>query len=370
MSRETTFHIDLTAINDNVQTLKRHIGDRHFMAVVKADAYGHGAVPVAAHIEKRVDAFAVAFTEEAVALREKGIRKPILILEGPHTRGDLDVTVALDLWPVLHNPDQLEWAYAKAHSLSCVWLKADTGMHRLGFNPDQMTAIRTSFSGRGISSVIAMSHLASAEQPTDPLTLSQQAEWQTTVSDWPDDVSLCNSAASQLGQAERCEWARIGYAMYGGQIPGSPVASLLTPAMHFTSAVIALRQIPQGESVGYGGRWVAARDSVIATLSAGYGDGYPRSAKSGAPVGINGQIAPLAGTVSMDLLSVDVTDCHNIEVGMPATLWGSQPAVDTVASYADTIGYELLTRVTGRPKRSYYTETHSFPSSSSSAFGE
>ena len=360
MPRNTALHIDLGAIGDNVALLRQQLGSRAFMAVVKADAYGHGATPVATHIEHQVDAFAVAFTEEAATLRQAGIRKPILVLEGPHTPSDMAATIELELWPVLHESKQVEWLSSQSKTLRCVWLKADTGMHRLGFAPADLPSIRDSLKALGVSNVLAMSHLASAEEPEVSLTLSQLARWQSAITGWPDQTSLCNSAGALMNYSASCDWARVGYAIYGGKIENRDTGHL-KPAMHFASSVIALRHIRKGDSVGYSGRWVARRDSVIATVPVGYGDGYPRTARDGTPVAINGQLAPLAGTVSMDMLTVDVTDCSGVEVGAAATLWGNSPAVDAVAPHAETIGYELMTRVTGRPQRIYHTETASLP---------
>ena len=146
----------------------------------------------------------------------------------------------------------------------------------------------------------------------------------------------------------RSDWARVGYALYGGQIEGMAADDRLQPAMRLTSAVIAIRQVPAGDSVGYGGRWVAQRDSLIATVPVGYGDGYPWSAADGTPVSVAGQLAPLAGRVSMDMITVDVTDCADVEVGSMAVLWGDEPHIDEVARHCGTIGYELMTRSTRR----------------------
>ena len=170
---------------------------------------------------------------------------------------------------------------------------------------------------------------------------------------WSGDVSLCNSAASRLGLANNRGWARMGYAIYGGFVKGLASNSALKPAMHFETAVIALKQVAPGESVGYGGQWTAERDSRIATLPVGYGDGYPWSAPNGTPVQINDLMAPLVGRVSMDMVTVDVTDCGPVEIGTPAVLWGQTPGVDAVADACGTIGYELMTRMTGRAERCY-----------------
>ena len=355
MSRTTTVHIDLTAIGENIHTLRGSLAAQRFMAVVKADAFGHGAVRVAQHIQHSVDALAVAFTEEAVALREAGVDAPLLILEGPHTAGDLALAGKLNLWPVIHSDEQLEWCKTLGADLSQAWIKIDTGMHRLGFAAERYAGIRDTLLSYGIGEITAMSHLASAEEPDDALTRAQLRSWEDTVRDGQDTTSLHNSAATQHALPAPSDWVRVGYALYGGQIKGLSSPAPLRPAMRFSSSVIALRNVPAGESVGYGGRWTARRDSVIATLPVGYGDGYPWSAADGTPVGINGRIAALAGRVSMDMVTVDVTDCSNLSLGAPAVLWGDQPSIDDVAAHSGMIGYELMTRLTPRATRVYHT---------------
>ena len=353
MSRTTMVHIDLTAISENIHALRAPLAAHRFMAVVKADAYGHGAVRVAQHIESMVDALAVAFTEEAVALREAGISAPLLILEGPHTASDLALAGKLNLWPVIHSDEQLEWCKTRGADLSQAWIKIDTGMHRLGFTVERYADIHDTLLSYGIGEVTTMSHLASAEDPEHALTRAQLRSWDETIRD-RHNSSLYNSAAAQHALSGHSDWVRMGYTLYGGQIKGLQKAVPLRPAMRLSSSVIALRDVRTGESVGYGGRWTAQRDSVIATLPVGYGDGYPWGAADGTPVEINGEIAPLAGRVSMDMVTVDVTDCSNVMLGGLAVLWGDRPAVDDVAAHSGTIGYELMARLTPRATRVYH----------------
>ena len=355
MSRTTSVHIDLAAISENIRALRGALAAHRFMAVVKADAYGHGAVQVAQHVEAIVDALAVAFTEEAVALREMGVSAPLLILEGPHTASDLALACKLNLWPVIHSDEQIEWCKTLGPDLSQAWIKIDTGMHRLGFTAERYAGVRDKLLSYGIGKITAMSHLASAEEPDDTLTRAQLRIWEETVRHGQDSTSLHNSAATQRALSASSDWLRVGYALYGGQIKGLPNPAPLRPAMRFSSSVIALRDISIGESVGYGGRWTAQRDSVIATVPVGYGDGYPLGAADGTPVEIDGHIAPLAGQVSMDMVTVDVTDCSNLSLGAPAVLWGDVPSIDDVAAHSGTIGYELMTRLTRRANRVYHT---------------
>jgi len=353
MPRATTAFINLGAISDNIAVLKTCLGATRFMGVIKADAYGHGAVPVAHHIEDLVDAFAVAFTEEALALRAAGVGKPILILEGPHSAEDVALAAKENLWLALHETSQVSWCLPYGDALPQLWVKVDTGMHRLGFSPEELSTVRRSLESAGCSRLTLMSHLASAELPESRLSKNQLDRWREIVSDWPHEISLCNSAASRLGLSSQDTWARLGYAMYGGLITGLASNSTLKPAMQFQTTVMALRQVAAGESVGYGGHWTAQRDSLIATLPVGYGDGYPWSAQNGTPVAVNGKKVPLVGRVSMDMVTIDVTDCGAVAIGTPVILWGQNPGVDEVAEACGTIGYELMTRMTGRAKRCY-----------------
>ena len=174
MPRSTRINIDLGAILHNAAVLRSTAGDKHVMAVVKADAYGHGAVPVATHIEGAVDAFAVALIEEAVRLRDAGVTKPILVLEGPHCAADLALCVHLNIWPTLHRADQLDWCHALTEKPEQVWLKIDTGMHRLGFQPVQAQSITQQLKAYGIKTVVGMSHLAAAETPDSELSVTQK----------------------------------------------------------------------------------------------------------------------------------------------------------------------------------------------------
>ncbi|MDB4049417.1 alanine racemase [Luminiphilus sp.] len=354
MTRATALHIDLSVISANVSTLRQRIGAQKFMAVVKADAYGHGAVRVAQHIETDVDALAVAITEEAIALREAGVVAPILVLEGPQSEDELLLMADMALWPTLHHAEQLAWCGQHASLLSAAWLKVDTGMHRLGFSADALPQALSALQATGITDITLMSHLATAEYPEAELTRLQQGVWHEQLTDWPAAASLHNSAAARTQSEGRSDWARIGYALYGGQINGLTPDETLRPAMRFTTSVLTLRDVKSGESVGYGGRWIAQRDSRIATLPVGYADGYPWAAVDGTPIGIAHQTAPLAGQVSMDMMTVDVTDCAHIELGAPAELWGAHPTVDQAAQHCNTIGYELMTRVTSRVPRCYH----------------
>ena len=349
MSRPTRVTIDLRALTDNAQALRKQAGSRKFVAVVKADAYGHGAIECAHALSEHIDAFAVAITEEALALRSAGIEHPILVLQGPHSADDLEAAVHASLWPAISNHDQLDWLKQSNAQFDKVWIKCDTGMHRLGFSLDSMPTVRQTLASIGTGSTVLMSHLADAEHAESAITQRQKRAWATVAED-ATETSLSNSA-SLLGRAVDNEtWVRVGYALYGGSVSEKS----LKPVMAFSSKITSIRCIEPGESVGYSGRWVAKRASKIATIPVGYADGYPRSARDGTPIGSPFGLIPLAGKVSMDMITADITDQPQLNVGSPVTLWGAIPSIDQVASHCDTIGYELLTRITQRVPKLFY----------------
>ena len=356
MSRPTQFTIDLQALCENARTLKGLAGPRSSMAVVKADAYGHGAVPCARALSGLVDAFAVAIMEEAIALREAGIELPILVLQGPHSREDTQVMSSAALWPAISGAHQIDWLEQSGAQFEQIWVKCDTGMHRLGFMPHEIASAETRLTPYSANDIVLMSHFADAEAPDSALTERQLTRW-IQLNGASSSGSFSNSAAT-TGQIDAQEsWIRLGYSLYGGSMVALPDGYSLKPVMHFESRIASVRWIDAGESVGYGGRWVARRRSRIATIPAGYGDGYPRAARDGTPIGTQHGTVLLVGKVSMDMVTADITDLPALDVGSPVTLWGNSPCIDEVAGHCDTIGYELCTRITQRTPRRFHRVT-------------
>jgi alanine racemase len=354
MARHTQARLDLLALRHNVSVARQLAPLSRMMAVVKANAYGHGAVTIAGALQSIVDALAVACIEEAEELRVAGISAPILLLEGVFEAAELDTAAQLDLWLTIGNERQLRWLEEASLSapLTC-WLKVDTGMHRLGVAPDKARQCyeRLSATGNAVDAVVTYTHFACADD-----VHSQQTQQQLAVFDalpCPALRSAANSAGLLAWPQAHYDWVRPGYMLYGH----SPMlqdhlnAQTLQPVMTLTSKVIALRDVAPGEAVGYGGTWVAQRPSRIATVTIGYGDGYPRHAPNGTPVLVNGQRAPLAGRVSMDMITVDVTDLKEVQLGTDVVLWGKGLPLAEVARCADTIGYELTTRMPARTPR-------------------
>lgn len=359
MSRGTCAVMDPSALQFNLQRARDLAPEARVWAVIKADGYGHGSIEVARALHQ-ADGFAVATLAEAQTLRDAGIDRPLLLLEG--TLGPLQALDAVRLGcdTVVHQTEQLAFLEANADRLEqqVLWLKVDTGMHRLGVAPEEaagfMRRIRAIRPGQAIH---LMTHFASADEPDNPVTHAQIACLRNLAQGVPDvQLSLANSAGVMAWTESHGHWVRPGIMLYGAS-PGLGKTGLelgLRPAMRLTAPVIALRTVPAGDGVGYGARWQASRQSRIATLAIGYGDGYPRHAPDNTPVWLGGRRVPLVGKVSMDMITVDVTDVPQVSLGDLAELWGEHLSVDEVAAHIGTVGYELLTRISPRVDRHWH----------------
>jgi alanine racemase len=322
------------------------------MAVVKANAYGHGLVPVATCLAG-ADAFAVARLEEAMTLRSAGLHLPIVLLEGVLDAEQLLEAARLDLQVVVHNVEQLVLLERVSRARPVmVWLKIDTGMNRLGFRADQcdLALARLHSLGTRVRDLRLMTHFAVADEADNALTSEQLATFQSLAKGRGLATSLANSAAIFSLPAAHADWIRPGLALYGVSPFAGQVGTALglRSAMRLVSTIIAVRDVLAGETVGYGCTWRAVRTSRVAIVAAGYGDGLPRSLPNGTPVVVNGQRATLVGRVSMDMLAVDVTAIGGARVGMDAVLWGPELPVEEIAAHAGTLAYELLCAVNQR----------------------
>lgn len=340
--------IDTSALRHNLRVLRSHAPQARFATVVKANAYGHGLVEIAKAGEG--EALAVARLEEGIALREAGIARPILLLEGITCLQALQAAIAHRFELVIHDSSQLPLL---AHPADLtLWIKIDTGMNRLGFRPEDFPAVLERIQQAGPKAIRLMSHLACADEEDSPLTAAQLTQFTHSTQGLPYERSICASAGLLRGLAQE-EWVRPGIAHYGVSPFAHRTAAdfKLRPVMTLTSSIIALREVKTGETVGYGATWRAQRSSRVAIIAAGYADGLLRSLPSGTPVLIAGRRAPLVGRVSMDMCAVDVTDLPPIHVGERVTLWGDGLPVEEIAKYAGTIPWELLCAVSGRVPR-------------------
>ncbi|MCX2981065.1 alanine racemase [Halieaceae bacterium IMCC14734] len=367
MSRPTRAIIDLTALRHNYELAQQLTGGGLAMPIVKANAYGHGAILVASQLDTMAPAFGVACIEEAMELRAAGINSPILLLEGFFSEDELQLAAQHNFWLMVQNRNQLAaLATVKPATPLTVWLKLDTGMHRLGFDPAQAARLHAELQSMPAvaDNIVIATHFACADDLDNTFTDQQIAQFQRHTQALNTLSSLANSPALLGWPQARSDWNRPGFMLYG-QSPFShdhPLASRLKPVMTFRSEVMALREIVAGDSVGYANSWTAQRNSRIATVPVGYGDGYPRHAANSTPVLINGQRARLVGRVSMDLITVDVTDLGPVAIGDEVILWGKDLSANEVASYADTIGYEILTRLHNRVPRVIATSQAPVPS--------
>jgi alanine racemase len=349
--------IDVPALRHNLARVREAAPKSRVMAVVKADAYGHGMLRVAQALAD-ADAFALSCVTEAMSLREAGISKPLVALHGARDREDLQLAAMQDIQLVLHQDHQLrflsETSLAKPVK---VWVKLDTGMHRLGFAPDRAQEILSALKGmRNVAEPLAfMTHLACADETGKPTTLEQIKSFDRYC---PKGVeqSISNSAGVLAWSAAHRDWIRPGLALYGcspfshrlGEQDG------LQPVMSLRAPIVGVSFRRKGEHVGYGGDWICSRDTWVAAVAIGYGDGYPRHAKSGTPVLIRNRRCPIMGRVSMDLITVDLGEAPLAAAGEEAVLWGSGLPVEEVAEHASTICYELLCAAGAR---SYRVET-------------
>ncbi|MDI5985998.1 alanine racemase [Halomonas sp. M4R5S39] len=364
MSRPLHADIDLDALRHNYRLARDLAPHSRALAVLKADAYGHGAVACARALEGLAPAFAVACLEEAVTLREAGIATPIMLLEGVFEASELERVEALGLWMVVHSDWQLDalLTHRPARPIP-VWLKVDSGMHRLGFPPERIEAVwkRLVAAPEHACDLHLMSHFATADALDPSYFQHQLALLETLAERLGAPTCLANSPATLAWPEAHGAWNRPGVMLYGGDplAASSEASRRLKPVMTLRSRLIAVRELAPGEPVGYAGRWRAPRPSRIGVVAAGYGDGYDRHAVDGTPVLVEGRRTAIAGKVSMDMLTVDITDIPGAEIGSEVVLWGRAAngevlPVDEVARYCDTISYTLLTGVLPRVPRRYH----------------
>lgn len=346
MSRPSRAVIDLDALRHNYALARQQHGGR-MLAVIKANAYGHGALRCAQALTGQADGFAVAFLEEALELRASGIRAPILLLEGVFAPSELEAVHQHALWTVAHHAAQLrmiEQSPVAVRQLN-VWLKVDSGMHRAGFAPHEAAAAHAQLLASGkVAHITLMSHFACADEPDADMTRAQIATFDGATAGLTGERSLSNSASVLAWPQAHRDWARAGILLYGANpVPGQKHD--LRPVMRLESKVFAERLLQPGEALGYGASFIAQHNTRVGLVAIGYADGYPRSAPTGTPVLVGQQLTRTLGRVSMDMMTIDLSDAPSEGVGSTVELWGNQVAVNTVATQAGTIAYELLCNV-------------------------
>jgi alanine racemase len=335
--------INLEALRHNLRVVAATAPQSRIMAVVKANAYGHGLLTAAQGL-RQAHGFAVLNLEEAISLRQAGFEQTLLLLEGAFTADEIELASQHTISLVVHNTPQLQMLEKAALSKPVsVFVKLNTGMNRLGFSATEFhDAINRLASCPNVGEMTLMTHFATADDEIGiekPYRLFRQL-----TEGLPYPVSLANSAAILHHRHTHADWVRPGIMLYGASpVAGTPASAFqLRPVMTLTSKIIAIQHVRAGETVGYGNSFTAVRDSRIAVVACGYADGYPRHAPNGTPIHVAGKATHTAGRVSMDMLFADVTDISQAQVGSPVELWGEHNPVDAVAEAAGTVGYELL----------------------------
>ena len=352
MSRNATAAIHLDALRHNLARVRAAAPGARVMAVVKADAYGHGLERVAGALDD-ADAFGVSTFEEAERLRAAGRRQRIVLLSGFDAAADFARMRRFGLDAVVHHASQLELLEREGAGPPLrTWLKLDTGMHRLGF--PAAGAAEAYARLRALPQVDPdiglMTHFASSDEFGGGQTRRQLAGFEATAAALGGAASLANSAGVLGWPEAHRDWVRAGGALYGLSVVARKTGADfgLKPAMTLSTRLIAINRVARGERIGYSATWECPEDMDVGVAAIGYGDGYPRAAPSGTPVLVDGVEAPLIGRVSMDLVTIDLRGLPNARVGDTVTLWGPELPAERVADAAGTISYELTCSITRR----------------------
>lgn len=355
-------------LRHNMQLIKRFAPHSKICAVVKANAYGQGLYSVVQNLKTLVDGFGVARIKEALTIQESGYEGTILLLEGFFDHEELLKTVSRRFDTVIHCEEQLllleqvskEWQSeqqkgfwqrkAKIYFPINVWLKIDTGMHRLGIHPEQVAEFYSRLTACAlVKSIRFVSHFSRADEQECGYTEKQLAVFEQVCQGYDVEKSISASSGILYWQQAHYDWVRPGIIMHGISPHSQPIIELgFKPVMKFASSLIAVRTHKAGEPVGYGAGWIAPKETKIGVVAVGYGDGYPRNAPEGTPVFINGRTVPIVGRVSMDMMTVDLGYDSQDKVGDEVILWGEELLIEQVAEAIGVINYELITKLTPR----------------------
>ena len=361
MARACIASINLEAIKRNYLYAKSLAPNSQAIAIVKADAYGHGAVEVTTHLEDTVDAFGVACTEEAIEIREVGLeKKPILLLEGMFEKSELELLEKYKLLPVIGNKSQLKWILeAKLKSPTKVFVKYDSGMSRLGFHRDEFKqALKALEASNNVAEIVLMTHFSKADEPYDIATQNQIDNFNRIAKETGHPSSIANSAGIVAWRNSHKQYNRPGIMLYGSSpFTEARYQKNLAPVMTLSSVLISIKNFKKGQGIGYGSRFTCKKDMKIGVVAVGYADGYPRLASNKGYALINGVKAPIVGVVCMDFIMLDVTDCGGVDIDSLVVLIGKQGiqqvTVEDMADWAMTIPYEILCNVSKRSNYKY-----------------
>ena len=353
MARPTTLVIATDALIHNLEQIKKYAPNKKIIAMVKANAYGCGIGLVAPALEGRVDAFGVACLEEALAIHALGLKTQVILFQGVFSPDEYPIIAQHQFACVIHQQSQLEWLLATPLTKPIkVWVKTNTGMHRLGFRLDELPAVISSLQQCDWidKSIGLMTHLACADEPQRIENTQQLNLFENIVIQGISQRSIANSAAIIALKQAHADVVRPGIMLYGvSPFADQTSADLgLIPVMRFMSAISVVRHYPPFAAIGYGSTWRSEKPAIIGVVAAGYGDGYPRHIADNTPVWVKGREVPIVGRVSMDMLTVDLTDHPGVQAGDAVELWGANILVERIAKAAGTIAYELLCQISER----------------------
>ena len=367
--KPATATINQQALRHNIELIKSFAPQQKLLAMIKANAYGQGLLPAAHALRDLVDGFGVARLREALEIQETGYQGKILLVEGFFDREELLKTLSRRFDTVIHCMEQLElleqvakewneeqqkgfWKRkAKIYFPIHVWLKIDTGMHRLGVHPEQVDQFYQRLKACSlVESISFVSHFSRADELDCGYTEKQIATFEAATAPYPEHQrSISASSGILYWPSAHYEWVRPGIIMHGISPHYTPITNLgFKPVMTLSSSLIAVRTHKVGEPVGYGGAWISPKDTKLGVVAMGYGDGYPRNAPEGTPVLVNGRIVPIVGRVSMDMLTVDLGADSQDKVGDEVIFWGEYLLIEEVAKHIGVISYELITKLTPR----------------------
>ncbi len=355
MSRAAIAILSTENLLHNLKRIQKEAHDTATMAMIKANAYGHGLRSVASRLQSHVNTLGVASIDEALALRKIGIKVPITLIEGIFEPDELLIASSQQFHVVFHDETQVQWLETSSLPLPLhAWLKIDSGMGRLGFNPEQGKEIyrRLSQSPQIAQPLGIMSHLACADENQHPLNQHQIKVFKNFAQGLPGKKSFNNSAGIFNFGSENYDLVRPGIALYGiSPISGKTASELLLrPVMTLQTRLIAVRTLPKGASVGYGSQFICPENMPIGVVAIGYGDGYPRTARNSTPVLINQTRCHIIGRVSMDMMTIDLRSCPHAKVGDSVILWGNGLPIEEIASHTSHSPYDLVTGVQQRVK--------------------
>lgn len=355
MSRAAIAILSTENLLHNLEVLKKRSPQSQVMAMIKANAYGHGLRSVALRLEKNVQSLGVASIDEAIALRKVGIKGAITLIEGVFEPDELLIASSQNFHVIFHHESQLEWLEKSSLPLPLrVWLKIDSGMGRLGFSLDSAKNAyqRLSQNPQIVQPIGIISHFACADEEKHPLNAQQIQAYQTFIHGLPGPKSFANSPAIFHFPQAHYDVVRPGLALYGvSPLPEKSAKELgLKPVMTLQTRLIATHLLKKGSSIGYGSQFICPEDMWVGVVAMGYGDGYPRTARNGTPVLVNNIRCQVVGRVSMDMTTIDLRTCPGAKIGDPVILWGNGLPIEEVAQHTAQIPYDLLCAIQPRVK--------------------